>query len=46
MKLLWRVGHRWNEARFRRALKQGDVDLAFVFKQRSEKFYRMIKGQI
>jgi hypothetical protein len=46
VKLFWRMGHRWNEARFRRALRQGDVDRAFAFKQRSEKFYRMIKGGV
>lgn len=45
MKLFWRMGHRWNEARFRKAVKRGDLYRAFTFKERSEKFYRKIKGQ-
>lgn len=44
MKLFWRMGHRWNEAWYRRALKRGDLGRASIFKARSEKFYRQIKG--
>ncbi len=44
MKLFWRMGHRWNEALHRRAIKRGDARGAAVFKARSEKFYQRIKG--
>ena len=39
MKLLWRVAARFNEARHRRA-----AHAAAVFKERAEKFYRLIRG--
>ena len=39
MKLLWRVAARFNEARHRRAARA-----AAVFKERAEKFYRLIRG--
>ncbi len=45
MKLFWRMGHRWNEARYRRALKRGDLTGATIFKARSEKFFRQIREQ-
>jgi len=40
MKVLWRILHRYHEARYRRALR-----IAAAFKARSEKFYGLIKGE-
>ncbi len=39
MKWLWRIAARWNEVRSKRASKA-----AVIFKVRSEKFYRRVKG--
>lgn len=44
MKVWWRICQRYNEARYRRALKQNDGWAAAQFKARSEKFCRRIKG--
>lgn len=43
MRTWWRICQRYNEARYRRALKQRDTWAAARFKSRSEKFYRRIK---
>jgi hypothetical protein len=39
MKVLWRIAARFNEARYRRA-----AQAAVVFKERAEKFCRLIRG--
>lgn len=39
MRILWRVAARWNDARYRRASRA-----AAFFKERAEKFYRLVKG--
>ena len=39
MNVMWRIAARFNEARYRRA-----AQAAVVFKERAEKFYRLIRG--
>lgn len=43
MKVWWRMCQRYNEARYRRAVKQGDMAAAVRFRSRSEKFYQRVK---
>lgn len=40
MKVIWRIAQRYNEARYRRAIKA-----ATTFKVRAEKFFHKIKGK-